>query len=420
MYRTGPLLLSRSVVIRLLHTADWHLGATLHGWSREIEHRAALAQLVKIAQAQAVHGVIVAGDVFDSLNPSAEAQRLLYETLRDLRAACPNAAIVLIAGNHDPAARLEAPRALFDFIHVVSIGVISREQDELNLRHHLIPLYDELGQLRASILALPYPRAADLPLGSSATQGSPLVEAVRVLYRDAIQTARRQNGAHPLILTGHLHIAGGLESEGAERRILIGGEHAAPSDIFPDDVAYVALGHLHRPQSVGRANIRYAGSLIPMSKTEICYEHGVSLVEIDATGASHIVHMPFIRRIDHLRLPISGSLTVSQLESELSHLCKDIHVSALELAPFLHLTLLIDGPATGIKAEVDAICDKFPVRLVSLNFERQSPASAALPAPQRLADCAPEALFRRAFVKTHGVEPNAEHLKCFDSLAQES
>lgn len=179
-------------MIRLLHTADWHLGATLHGWSREIEHRAALAQLVKIAQAQAVHGVIIAGDVFDSLNPSAEAQRLLYETLRDLRAACPNAAIVLIAGNHDPAARLEAPRALFDFIHVVSIGVISREQDELNLRHHLIPLYDELGQLRASILALPYPRAADLPLGSSVTQGSPLVEAVRVLYRDAVQTVRRQ------------------------------------------------------------------------------------------------------------------------------------------------------------------------------------------------------------------------------------
>ncbi|MFM8859603.1 MAG: exonuclease SbcCD subunit D, partial [Methylocystis sp.] len=331
-----------------------------------------------------------------------------------------NAAIVLIAGNHDPASRLEAPRALFDFIRVVSVGVISREQDQFNLRHHLIPLYDESGELCASILALPYPRAADLPLGSSATHGSPLVEAVRVLYRDAIDAARRNIGAHPLILTGHLHIAGGLESEGAERRILIGGEHAAPSDIFPDDVAYVALGHLHRPQSVGRATIRYAGSLIPMSKTEINYQHGVSLVEIDTTGASHIVHVPFVRRIDHLKLPISGALTVSQLEAELSHLCKDIQVSAVELAPFLHLTLLIDGPATGVKAEVDAICDKFPVRLVSLNFERRAPAPMAPPAPQRLADCAPEALFRRAFVKTHGVEPSAEHLKCFDSLAQEA
>lgn len=137
------MLLSRCVVIRLLHTADWHLGAALHGWSREIEHRAALAQLVNIAHAQAVHGVIIAGDVFDSLNPSADAQKLFYETLRDLRAACPHAAIVLIAGNHDPAARLEAPRALFDFIRVVSIGVISRQQDALNLSHHLIPLHDE-------------------------------------------------------------------------------------------------------------------------------------------------------------------------------------------------------------------------------------------------------------------------------------
>ena len=413
------MLLSRCVVIRLLHTADWHLGAALHGWSREIEHRAALAQLVNIAHAQAVHGVIIAGDVFDSLNPSADAQKLLYETLRDLRTACPHAAIVLIAGNHDPAARLEAPRALFDFIRVVSIGVISRQQDALNLSHHLIPLHDESRQVRAYILALPYPRAADLPLGSPPTLGSPLVEAVRVLYRDAIETARRETSGLPLILTGHLHIAGGVESEGAERRILIGGEHAAPSDIFPDDVAYVALGHLHRPQSVGRDHIRYAGSLIPMSKTEISYEHGVSLVEIDATGASHSVHMPFVRRIDHLRLPISGSLTLSQLEAELSNLCKNIHVSVMELAPFLHLSLLIDGPATGVKAEVDAICDKFPVRLVSLNFERPAQARQVPSAPQRLADCAPEELFRRAFFKTHGVEPSPEHLKCFDSLAQE-
>ena len=91
----------------------------------------------------------------------------------------------------------------------------------------------------------------------------------------------------------------------------------------------------------------------------------------------------------------------------------------MELAPFLHLSLLIDGPATGVKAEVDAICDKFPVRLVSLNFERPAQARQVPLAPQRLADCAPEELFRRAFFKTHGVEPSPEHLKCFDSLAQE-
>ncbi|PPC91147.1 MAG: exonuclease sbcCD subunit D, partial [Methylocystis sp.] len=107
-------------MIRLLHTADWHLGATLQGWSREAEHRDALAQLVAIARERAVDAVIVAGDVFDSLNPSADAQRLLYDTLRDLRIACPHARIALVAGNHDPAARLEAPRALFEMADVVS------------------------------------------------------------------------------------------------------------------------------------------------------------------------------------------------------------------------------------------------------------------------------------------------------------
>lgn len=416
--RACRFLLTIADVIRLLHTADWHLGAALQGWSREAEHRAVLAQLVATARERAVDAVIVAGDIFDSLNPSAEAQRLFYETLRDLRAACPRATIALLAGNHDPAGRLEAPRALFEFAGVHSVGVVARREGALNLAAHLLPIRDSAGAVAAHVLALPYPRAADLPLAGPDVAGSPIVWGVRELYREAVAAARVSIGAAPLVLTGHLHIAGGLESEGAERRILVGGEHAAPSDIFPADAAYVALGHLHRPQSVGRETIRYAGALIPMSKTEISYAHGVSIVEIDDAGAVKVEHVPFLRGVPHLRLPAQAALTVDEVEGALAALALDAGTPD-EMRPFVHLTVKIDGPSAGLKAEIDAICEKFPIRLVSLAVERPQRTAPAQVTPARLAERRPLDLFRDAFEATHGVLPSEDHLRCFDRLAEE-
>lgn len=405
-------------MIRLLHTADWHLGAALHGWSREPEHRAALAQITEIARLREVNAIIVAGDIFDSLNPSAEAQRLLYETLRNLRAACPAATIVLIAGNHDPAGRLEAPRALFEFAGVHSIGVVARAGGVLDPCAHLVPVKDAAGALAAYILALPYPRAADLPVAGADVPGSPVVWGVRELYREAIAAARRKIGDAPLILTGHLHVAGGLESEGAERRILIGGEHAAPPDIFPSDVSYVALGHLHRPQKIGRETIRYSGSLIPMSKTEIDYVHGVTIVDIDALGETCIDHVPLARSVVHQRLPASGGLAPEGIAGALTEFCAGLAPDAPW--PFLYLVVRVEGPATGLKSEIDALVEKFPVRLASLAIERPRLEPAALTDAVRLADCAPRDLFAAAFARAHGVEPTPAHLQCFDQLTQDS
>jgi exonuclease SbcD len=405
-------------VIRIVHTADWHLGATLQGWSREAEHRAALAQLVATARDRNADAVIVAGDIFDNLNPSAEAQRLLYDTLRDLRAACPRATITLLAGNHDPAGRLEAPRALFDLAGVASVGVVARRENALDLAAHLLPIRDARGETAAHILALPYPRAADLPLAGADVAGSPVVWGVRELYREAARAARAKIGAAPLVLTGHLHVAGAIESEGAERRIIVGGEHAAPPDIFPADAAYVALGHLHRPQAVGRETIRYSGALIPMSRSEIGYAHGATVVEIDDAGRARAESVAFSRAVAHLRLPARGALAVNEVEGALAGLAIDPQ-TPVEMRPFVHLVVRVDGPSAGLKAEIDAICEKFPVRLVSLSVERPSRAEAASPAPARLAERRPVDLFREAFEAAHGVAPTDAHQRCFDQLAEE-
>lgn len=404
------------MAIKILHTADWHLGANLQGWPREAEHRAALHELVAIAKSRAVDAVIVAGDIFDSPNPSAEAQRLLFETLRDLRAALPRAAITLVAGNHDPAGRLEAPRALFDLVGVTAIGAIARGDKSVDVAPHLVALKDPSGEVAGYALAAPYPRAADLPPIDS---GASIVAAVRELYADLIGAARARIGARPLVVTGHLHVAGALESEGAERRILVGGEHAVPSSIFPDDVAYVALGHLHRPQSVGRANVRYAGSLFPLSKTEIDYVHGVTIATVRASGVE-IEHAPLARPVRHLRLPAQGALAPSDVEAALARTEADPD-APVEMRPFVHLTVRPDGPAAGLKAEIDATAEKFPIRLVSVSIERPALAGGAPEAadPSRLSEREPIELFRQAFAREHGVEPEAEHLSLFHSLALE-
>ncbi|WP_159728549.1 exonuclease SbcCD subunit D C-terminal domain-containing protein [Methylosinus sp. Ce-a6] len=406
-------------MLTLLHTADWHLGAQLQGWPREAEHRKALRALVALAAERRVDAVIVAGDIFDSLNPSAEAQKLLYDTLKELRAALPAATIVLLAGNHDPAGRIEAPRALFDLVNVAGVGTIARKDGEIDAGVHLLPLRGAGGAIEAHLLAAPYPRAADLPILDGASEGSPVVRSVRALYAELIAAARARIGAAPLVVTGHLHVAGGLESEGAERRILVGGEHAVPSDVFPEDIAYVALGHLHRPQSVGRECVRYSGSLFPLSKTEIDYNHGVTIVAIEG-AATTIEHVPLPRPTPCLRIPPRGGLARENVEAALAALGLGPATPADD-KPFVHLTVAADGPIVGLDAEIDAIAEKFPIRLASLTVERPPRRETEAPAPAalRLSERQPVELFREAFALTHKSEPTSEHMTLFHAAAAE-
>ena len=101
-----------------------------------------------------------------------------------------------------------------------------------------------------------------------------MVQGTRELYATLMQETGAARDGLPLVVTGHLHVAGGTELDGAERRILVGGQHAVPASVFPDEAAYVALGHLHKAQKIGGEKVRYSGSLMPLSASEIDYRHG--------------------------------------------------------------------------------------------------------------------------------------------------
>jgi exonuclease SbcD len=405
--------------LKIVHTADWHIGQTLRGYSRLNEHRAVFAQLVRVVEDEAVDTLIVAGDVFDTQNPAGESQRLLYDLLSRLRHVRPHLTTVLTAGNHDAAGRLEAPRALFERFGVHVVGNIARIDGRIDFGRHLIPLRDAHGEVAARLLAVSYPTAACLPpFGRSEEDGSPIARAVAALYAELFEGAFAGSQGRPVLATGHLHVAGGLQSEGAERRILTGGEHAVPPDIFPQEAAYVALGHLHREQQVGRANIRYSGSLFPLSATEQAYRHGVTLLSLDA-GQIASRHIPFDRPVPFLRLPAVGALRLDELADHLAALAFDPALP-IEARPFIDVRLSREGQHAGFRAEVDRIAEAFPVRIVDARIDM--PADPALVEnPEsllRLAEHDPEDMFRRAFEKRNAAAPTAAHLEVFHRLRE--
>lgn len=405
--------------MRVIHTADWHIGQTLNGWTRESEHQAFLKDLADLAEAQEADALVVAGDVFDGINPSADAMRMLYEALLNLHTRRPNLTTVLVAGNHDPAFRLEAPAALLRTINAHVVGVMHQRDGAIDIERHLIALKDGAGEIGAHVLAIPFLRSADLPgadHGEGIPTGSPIVAATRRLYAKAVDAARSRIGASALIATGHLHCSGALESEGAERRILVGGEHAVPHDIFPGDLAYVALGHLHKQQAVGRDSIRYSGSPFPLSATELSYNHGVSVLELGSQSA-HVEHIAMRRWVPCVRIPAFGAIAVRDLAAAVEAQAFDKDAPQ-DSRPFVHVVAAPEPSSAGIPAEVERILEAYPVRCASVKILRPERVDVEASEPlAMLSDCVPADLFARAFEAKHGIPPGPEHSAAFHEAA---
>ena len=273
------------------------------------------------------------------------------------------------------------------------------------------------------MLAVSYPTAACLPnlTRLDGEAGSPVVAGVRSLYAELVDTLRGSMDGLPFVLTGHLHVAGGIESEGAERRILVGGQHAVPHDVFPAEASYVALGHLHKAQAVGRDTVRYSGSLIPLSATELTYAHGVTLVNLDGKRAVS-EHIPIDRPVPFIRLPEAGDMRLSELGDHLTGMGLSTDLPLHE-RPFVQIRLAREGLSSGFREEVDRIAENFPVRIVDTRVAAIPGALSGVTIADpmmRLAERDPEDLFKLAFERTFGVAPDAAHLDVFHRARAEA
>lgn len=403
--------------MKLIHTADWHLGHRLREAERHGEHEAFLDWLLSIIEQREVDGLLLCGDIFDTVNPSAKAQEQWYRFLARCRRTSPELDIIVIGGNHDSAGRLDAPNPLLREMNVRVVGGLPRDGREARVEELLFPLRDRAGNVAAWVAAVPFLRTPDLP---PVEAQDTLIAGVSALYEQVIDALREHAEAdEAIIVMGHLYLAGTHLSELSERKVLGGNLHALPAEMFPKDVTYVALGHLHRAQPVGRENVRYSGSVIPLSIAERSYEHQVLEVELD--GASLVgveeIHVPTARTI--IRIPDEGALSVAEIAAALESLPpKD---GADGEPALIEVALRLERPEPGLRHDIEKVLETKNVRLLSVVVELtgRGGALADREVVDTLANLQPGEVFRRAWVESYGGEPPPEMVEAFHELVDQ-
>ncbi len=402
--------------MRIVHTADWHLGHTLRDQPRTEEHRAFLGWLLRTLQEVEADALLVAGDVFETANPPASALSMFYRFLADARGLCPELDIVVIAGNHDSAARLDAPQPLLDGLDVRVVGALPRDADgQLDLDAMTTPLRGRDGSVAAWAVAAPYLRPADLPRGAG--PGDPLVAGVREIYEQLTAHAESlRDPGQALVGLGHCYMAHTRSSEDSERKILGGHQHGLPADVFPPALAYVALGNLHQPQQVDE-RVRYSGSPIPLSLAEEGYGHQVLVVDLAGPTLSRVEPRHVPREVDLLRLP-EGPLP--EVLERLAGLAAHDEVPERWRHPFLEVTVRLDAPEPTLRAQVEAALEDRAARLVRLNVVRTDVGDALASVEEpTLSDLTPEEVFLRRWAREYSGDPPAELLAAFHQLTDE-
>ena len=278
--------------MKIFHIADIHLGCALDNLRRNRELEKILRFVVQKAREERVEAALLAGDIFNNGSPSNDSMQLYYQFLADLqKAGCRQT--VIIAGNHDSAEFLEAPRGLLGQMNIRVFGKADAEHPE----NEVVPLGDPASP-DAYVCAVPFPRGAELrgivPGGeTSEAEAAALSEAVGAHYRAVYEAAlkARQDRSVPVIALGHFYARGSVFRDGSDADA-VGNLTAVDTGNFPS-FDYFALGHIHRRQCVGgRKNIRYAGSLIPMDFRKDDPGTGFFMLDTDDIGNVAAIDIP--------------------------------------------------------------------------------------------------------------------------------
>jgi len=286
--------------MRILHTSDWHLGKTLEGFSRLEEQKLFLEELLDIVEEQQVDLLIIAGDIYDTANPPAAAEKLFYNTLEKITKD-GRRGVLVIAGNHDNPERLEAAASLAYSHGVILLGKPSSRVEKGRYGPMEVIESGE-GYIRiringeeSVIATLPFPSEKRLNEILPVDQKD---EERRKCYSERIGELFQQISTHFRkdtinLAVSHLYMTGGEESQ-SERPIQLGGTFAVEFAMLPD-AQYIALGHLHKSQRVaGSSKVRYSGSPLQYSRSEIHNSSSVYIVDL-CPGQEPVIQEMFLR-----------------------------------------------------------------------------------------------------------------------------
>lgn len=385
--------------MKILHTADWHIGQYFFGYDRKEEHIFFFDWLKKTIKEQQVDVLLVAGDIFDSPNPSAESQKIYYRFLREVTVDNPNLQIVIIAGNHDSAGRLEAPNPLLEEMNVYIRGLIRKTEDgEIDYQQLFVPLSKD-GEVKAWCIAVPYLRQGDYPNAENYSKG------VSALYDQLYSELQQVKEKHlPVVVMGHLQATGSeiSENDRSERTIIGGLECISPEVFDKKDIVYTALGHLHKAQRVsGRENVRYAGSPLPMSFSEKHYKQGANLIEIENNQLKNIERVDFE--------PLARLISLPKEPKPLAEVLEEIKAlpdgEITKASPYLELKVLLTEPEPSMRNQIeDALLGK-AVRLASaVPFRVKSDRESKMITYEELKTINPMEMADDVFLSRYGSE----------------
>ncbi|MDM8546662.1 exonuclease SbcCD subunit D C-terminal domain-containing protein [Candidatus Venteria ishoeyi] len=362
--------------MKLLHTSDWHLGHKLINQERRKEHQHALDWLLETLLTEQIDILIIAGDVFDTANPPNYALRQYYQFLA-AAAETQCQQIIIIGGNHDSPALLEAAQPVLEKQCIQVVGCSARQADgEVDFKRQVFPVTDKQDKLIAVIGAMPYLRDRDLKYakaGESATEREQsLRQGIHQHYAAICQAMHEHGHSVPHIATGHLFAAGALTSD-SEQAIHVGNLGQVGADCFPAQLDYVALGHLHRTQRIAKQDrLRYCGALIPLGFAEAENRSQVLIAEFDGAQLTVVreIEVPRTRRL----LRLQGDLEqVLQLINDFPPL------ASTEFPAWLEITL--NQSEAMAEQQLSACCQTQNLHILKLLVQQNAETALTAIAP---------------------------------------
>ena len=344
-------------MMKILHTSDWHLGQDFYSYDRTEEHTAFLEQLCEIVSDEQPDVLIVAGDIYHNGTPSNTVMRLFTDRLDAVCSACPTMQVVVIAGNHDSSSRLEVNRTLWLHRQVHIIGRIEKKEGKVDLDHHILPVFNQMGEKCGYVVALPHVFLHSFPLLDEETP----YDDRRELFFQAL--ANRVNEVNteglPVVMTAHMALTG---SDITGHDTVRGGmEYLNVTDLkVPFD--YLALGHIHCPQWLDETTARYCGSPVAVNFDER-YGHSVTVVELEKGGEKPVCRYLPIHNPWPLKTLPSKALPFEEMLQELAAFPDD------EQAYIRCQVLLPDVPPQNAQEQVQRVIKEKKCRFCCFKWE---------------------------------------------------
>jgi len=408
--------------LKVLHTGDWHIGQTFYGYDRSYEHQEFLKWLVTTIKEKEIDLLIISGDVFDLSNPGAASIKLFYTFLNNVIKVRPNLQVVIIAGNHDSAARLESPKPLLESSNIHIVGMIERNHDgSIDYGKLIIPIKNNDGETKLLCMAIPFLRLGDYPL--IIDSATPYSDGVAAVYKEAYEylLTKRMKG-QAIFATGHLHTLNAeISDNDKNERLIMGGIEFVPISAFNGNITYTALGHIHKAQKVGdKENIRYSGSPLPMSFSETNYKHQVIIIEVDNEKINSIESLGIPVTIKLLRIPSTPKLLTEALQ-ELQKLPEV--GDNLETSPYLEVRVLLEGPEPSLRHKIETALNNKNVRLAKIDVTYPVPPSDDIGIEvltfDKLLELQPITVFSRIYKSRFNIEVPDELIKLFNQVSQD-